>query len=171
MNNIKENEFEKIFEWTSGFEEALSLRPECWEEQQDLSEEEQEHLMNSLVVIEGIVYPEDAIDMFEHLPAEELAKIGVNLSTNEISKIMQIQLFMLQALELSVETIQEHAATLEQKRKEKLRSSPKPYLLHSKLLKKDTKCPCGSGDRFVNCCGIGGQQGKNSSSRRAEFSA
>ena len=37
MSNIRENDVEKIFEWTSGFEEALSLRPECWEEQQDLS--------------------------------------------------------------------------------------------------------------------------------------
>lgn len=160
MNDIKENEFEKIFEWTSGFEEALSLRPECWEEQQEISEEEQEHLMNSLVVVEGIVYPEDAIDMFEHLPAEELAKIGVNLSTNEISKIMQIQLFMLQALELSVETIQEHAAKLEQKRRQKLRSSTKPFLLHSRSRGKDEKCPCGSGKTFIKCCGLGGKHVK-----------
>ncbi len=160
MNDIKENEFEKIFEWTSGFEEALSLRPECWEEQQELSEEEQEHLMNSLVVIEGIVYPEDAIDMFEHLPAEELAKIGIKLSTNEISKIMQIQLFMLQALELSIETIQGHAATLEKKRREKLRSSTKPFLMYSRSHGKDEKCPCGSGKAFAKCCGIGGSRAK-----------
>jgi yecA family protein len=173
MNDIKEKDFERIFEWTSGFEEALSLRPECWEEQQDLTEEEQDHLMNSLVVVEGIVYPEDAIDMFEHLPAEELAKIGVILSTNEISKIMQIQLFMLQALELSVETIQGHAATLEKKRREKLRSSTKPFLLHSRSPGKNVKCPCGSGKTFATCCGIGGnhvkKQAKKSNVIQVEF--
>jgi yecA family protein len=160
MSDIKENEFEKIFEWTSGFEEALSLRPECWEEQEDLTDEEQDHLMNSLVVVEGIVYPEDAIDMFEHLPSEELAKIGVNLSTNDISKIMQIQLFMLQALELSVETIQVHASKLEKKRQKKLRSSTKPFLIHSRSSGKEEKCPCGSGESFAKCCGIGGKGAK-----------
>lgn len=160
MSDIKENEFEKIFEWTSGFEEALSLRPECWEEQQELTEEEQDHLMNSLVVVEGIVYPEDAIDMFDHLPAEELANIGVDLSTDEVSKIMQIQLFMLQALEISVETIQVHAAALEKRRREKLLSSTKPFLIHSKSRGKGEKCPCGSGKTFAKCCGPGGKVAK-----------
>lgn len=173
MNDIKEDDFEKIFEWTSGFEEALSLCPECWEEQQGLTEEEQDHLMNSLIVVEGIVYPEDAIDMFEHLPDEELAKVGVNLSTNEVSKIMQIQLFMLQALELSIETIQAHAATLEKKRKEKLRSAAKPFLLHSKSRGKKDMCPCGSGKSFAKCCGIAAsvskEQRKKSNVIQVEF--
>lgn len=154
MSNIKESDVEKIFEWTSGFEEALSLRPECWEEQQAFGEEEQEHLTNSLVVIEGIVYPEDAVDMFDHLSAEELATIGVDSSTDEISKILHIQLFMLQALELSVETIQTHAAALEKKRKKRIRSSAKPFDQFARFMGKNEKCPCGSGKSFAKCCGL-----------------
>ncbi len=113
MENIEEEEFEQIFEWTSGLEEALSLRPECWEEHDELSEEERDHLVNSLVVIEGIVYPEDAVDMFDHIPKKELLKMGVNMSGSDLNRVMQVQFFLLQALELSIKTIQNHAVKLE----------------------------------------------------------
>ncbi|HKJ64602.1 MAG TPA: UPF0149 family protein [Desulfopila sp.] len=152
MESIRDEDFENIVDWTSGLEEALALRPEFWDEYQGLSEDEHDLLMNSLVVVEGIVYPEDAIDMFDHLPRSEMLKIGINLSGNDIEKIAQIQYFMLQALELSVETIQDHAARLERLRREQLRASGAPFQLRSSSIGKNVDCPCGSGRKFKDCC-------------------
>jgi yecA family protein len=168
MENLKSKDFENIFDWTSGFEEALALRPECWEEYQGLSEEEHDHLMNSLVIIEGIVYPEDAIEMFDHLPRKELKKIGVNLSGSEVEKIAQIQFFMLQALELSVETIQNHAANLERNRRKEIRSSSSPFKLRSSQVGKNAPCPCGSGAKFCDCCGLPARSGPGAKSGAAK---
>lgn len=157
MENLNESDFEKVFEWTSGFEEALSLRPECWEEQNNLSDAEQEQLMNSLIVIEGIVYPEDAIDMFDHIPKEELLRLGVNPTGSSINKVMQVQFFMLQALELSVETLQAHGTKLEKIRREKVRNSSTPFAYTTSKVEQSGDCPCGSGKSFGECCGIPGK--------------
>ncbi len=154
MENIKEEEFEQVFEWTSGLEEALSLRPECWEEHDELSEEERDHLVNSLVVIEGIVYPEDAVDMFDHIPKKELLKMGVNMSGSDLNRVMQVQFFLLQALELSVKTIQNHAVKLEEKRKANLRTSRTTAILEKAIIDKNVDCPCGSGKKFSECCSL-----------------
>lgn len=162
MEAIQEKDVLGIFEWTSGFEEALSLRPECWEEHEDLAEEEQDQLMNSLVVIEGIVYPEDAMDMFTHLPPEELESLGVNISGNSMNKVIQVQLFMLQALEQSVQTIQSHGGRLEKERKKTARSSSTPFEVPTSTIEKNKKCPCYSGKLFRDCCGQTGQRSTES---------
>ncbi|MDJ0623573.1 MAG: UPF0149 family protein [Desulfocapsaceae bacterium] len=163
MKTIREKDVIGILEWTSGFEEALSLRPECWEEHRDLDEEEQDRLMNSLVVIEGIVYPEDAVDMFTHLPPEELEDMGVDISGNSANRVIQVQLFMLQALEQSIETIQSHGARQEKKRKEAARSSATPFDVPTSIIEKNKKCPCYSGKLFRDCCGKKEQSGGETS--------
>ena len=168
MENLHESDFAHIFDWASGFEEALTLRPECWEEHQGLGEEEHDHLLNSLVILEGIVYPEDAVDMFDYLPDEELSKIGVNLSGSDLEKVARIQLLMLQALGLSVETIQKHAGNLEKRRIEKIRSSSSPFKLPSSRVGKNVQCPCGSGKKFSDCCGLPPRGGKKGEARAAK---
>ncbi len=114
MDNLDEKDIEDVWDWTSGFEEALSLRPECWEEEhEDLSSEERDHLMSSLIVIEGVVHPDEAMDMFDHMSAAKLAEIGVVLPGSDTEKAMQVQVYMLQALGMAVKTIQLHGAKLQ----------------------------------------------------------
>lgn len=151
---LKDEEFTDVIEWTSGFEEALSLRPEFWEESEDLSDEEREHLTNSLIVLEGIVYPEDAIDMFDHIPKGDLLEIGIQPAKNDNERAMQVQYLMLQALELSIETIQQHGVRLEKIRKERIRNTGTRIKSLSSRIDKETMCPCGSGKKFRNCCSL-----------------
>ena len=165
MKNVQEKDVHGILEWTSGFEEALALRPEIWEEHQGEDEEEQDRLMNSQVVVEGIVYPEEAMDMFTHLPPEELESMGVDITGNSVDTIIQVQLFMLQALEQSVATIQSHGAKKEKKRKETVRSSATPFEQPTRIIKKKEKCPCHSGKLFGECCGQQKQGGKENSGK------
>lgn len=160
LSTLDDNEFGKVVEWTSGFDEALSLRPECWEEQEGLSDEELEHLTNSLIVLEGIIYPEDAVDMFDHLPKGDLVDIGVPPSLSEVDKVLHVQFFLLQALELSVETITQHGAKLEQRRKEKILSSATPFEKSSSNIERNADCPCGSGKKFKQCCSLPPQEKK-----------
>lgn len=153
MANLREGELEKILQWASGFEEALALCPHCWEESPDLSEEEHEELLNSLLVVEGIVYPEDAADIFEYVPYEELTKMGVDPADEEISKTVQIQYLMLQAFDLAVDTIVSHAAVQDEKRKREKNGATTPFEIHAGKAGKNVGCPCGSDRKFKDCCG------------------
>ncbi|MEE4239927.1 MAG: UPF0149 family protein [Desulfopila sp.] len=157
MENLGEKNAQSLLEWASGFEEALSLRPECWEECRALSDDEQDRLLNSLIIVEGLVFPEEAAAMFEHMPTEELLGIGINPAAGEAEKIAQMQFFMMQALGLAVETIQRHALALEKKKKEDIRSSTSPFRLRSSSIGKSTPCPCGSGKTIRECCGSPGE--------------
>ncbi len=154
MENLTNEDVDNVWEWTSGFDEALSLRPECWEEEQDgLSEEEIDHLMYSLIVIEGIVHPDEAMDMFDNISATELEEIGVALPDSEIEKALQVQVYLLQALGLAVETIQNHGARLQIKRQSQIRSSPVPFPVRSSKVGRNDICPCGSTKKYKDCCG------------------
>jgi len=153
MANLREGELEKVLQWASGFEEALALCPHCWEESPDLTEEEHEELLNSLLVVEGIVYPEDAADIFEYVPYEELAKMGVDPADEQISKTIQIQYLMLQAFDLAVDAIVSHAAVQDEKRKREKNGATTPFEIHAGKAGKNVGCPCGSGRKFKDCCG------------------
>lgn len=161
----QETEVHRILEWTSGLEEALALRPECWEEHEELTEEEQDQLMNSLVVIEGIVYPEEAMDMFTHLSSEELEQMDLDISGKKVDDIVQVQLFMLAALEQAIDTLQAHGARSEKRRRDMLRSSAMPFAVPTSAIEKKKKCPCYSGQLFGECCGQSGETDREGASR------
>ncbi len=154
METLSEKNVSHVWEWTSGFEEALSLRPECWEEDQErLTEDDQGHLVNSLIVIEGVAFPDQAIDMFDHISKSELTELGITLQEDEIEKVLQVQEFLLQGLELSVATIQSIGAKLDRQRQSRLRSSAIPFPGRSSTVGKNESCPCGSGRKYKTCCG------------------
>lgn len=154
MENLTDKDLNSVWEWTSGFDEALCLRPECWEEEQEgLSEEETDHLMYSLIVIEGIVEPDDAMDMFDHISSAELEEMGVTLPEGDIEKVLQVQIYLLQTLGLAVETIQNHGARLEAERQSQIRSSTVPFPVRSSTVGRNDSCPCGSTRIYKQCCG------------------
>lgn len=154
IDTMQEEEFEKVVGWSSGLEEALALYPECWEEDASLTDEEAEHLINSLIVIEGIVYPEDAQDMFDHIPKADLLEIGVDPSLHDLEKIAQVQFFMLQALELSVETLIKHGFKQDKIRKKGTGWSSQPFEKMQQRIDIEAMCPCDSTKRLGECCGI-----------------
>lgn len=153
MAHLGEGELEKVLQWASGFEEALALCPHCWEESPGLSGEEHEELLNSLLVVEGIVYPENAADIFEYVPYEELAKMGVDPADEHISRTSQVQYLMLQAFDLAVDTIVSHAVVQDEKRKRQKNGATTPFEIHSGKAGKNVSCPCGKGRKFKDCCG------------------
>ena len=153
MEKLTDKDVDSVWEWTSGFEEALALRPECWEEEQEsLTEEEQDHLIYSLIVIEGVVHPDEAMDMFDHISKAELLEIGVTPAEGEVEKALQVQVYLLQALELAVETVQNHGARLEARRQEQIRSSDVPFPVRSSVVGRNDPCPCGSAKKYKECC-------------------
>jgi yecA family protein len=153
MASLTDKDVDNVWEWTSGFEEALALRPQCWEEEQEsLTEEEQDHLIYSLIVIEGVVHPDEAMDMFDHISKAELLELGVMPAEGEAEKALQVQVYLLQALELAVETIQNHGAKLEARRQDQIRSSDVPFPVRSSVIGRNESCPCGSTKKYKECC-------------------
>ncbi len=154
MHPLNPQHVSSIIEWTAGFEEALSLRPECWEENQgELSDNEQGQLINSLIVVEGVAYPDEAIDMFDHISNSDLQELGITLQEDEIEKVLQIQDFLFQGLEQAVATIQTFGAILDKQRLQKLHNAAIPFPGRSSTVHKNETCPCGSQEINKTCCG------------------
>ncbi len=174
MKSLDPTSISNIWEWTAGFEEALALRPQCWEEDYEgMSESEQGQLVNSLIVIEGVAYPDEAMDMFDHIPENELQELGITLEADEIDKVMQAQDFLLQGLEQAVITIQHFAVMNDRRRLQDLHSTSAPFPGRSSAVQKNEPCPCGSERAYSKCCGssrgqmdtIAGQGKKESSGK------
>lgn len=115
LETLEREELEEVIEWTSGFEEALALRPELWEPDIDtrLNAMQQEELFFSMMVIQGLVDPVEIMPFFEKLPDEVFAEAFETLHVEEENRELQIQAFLLATLPLSVQTLQDHAVSVQ----------------------------------------------------------
>lgn len=116
LETLEEHGLEEVLEWVSGFEEALSLRPEIWEpsDDKDLAPKQLEELFFSMMVIQGLVDPVEVMPFFEKLPDEMFAEAFVTFNPDVDNKELQIQAFLLATLPLAIQTLQNHAAAMEE---------------------------------------------------------
>ncbi len=105
-----DEEFIEIIDWVAGMDDALSLRPEIWDEYEWMDEMELENLTNALIIFDGIIFPDDAVGVFDDFSETELMETGLFTATDDNEKIIQIQLFMMNALDVAVTCLLEHAA-------------------------------------------------------------
>ena len=135
VEEMKEEDLEEIFEWVSGFEEALCLRPDFWEPDahQDMPEQAQEELFYSMMVIQGLVDIEEAMPFFSKLPDEVFAEMFDTSITDKQDKEMQLIGFLVATLPLSIQTLQGHAEYIAVN----LPKTSAPVQLHPALHKKD----------------------------------
>ena len=141
-----EDDLIPIQAWVVGFEEALSLRSECWYEE-DLPEtitEDQEELMTSLSVIEGIANPLEASALFE-----------AKFENDDQSTQLIASLFVI--LPAAIDSIMAHASMLEEKRQQHLlaHSPGPPQIRAAPKIGRNAPCPCGSGKKYKKCCLLG----------------
>jgi yecA family protein len=156
IEKLKESQFETLYEWVSGFEEALALREELWdpEEYPDLTDRKKEELYHSMMTIQGLVDPVEVMDYFQNMPDELFKEAFSGTGTELNDREVQIQLFLMASLPLAIETFLEHAHIVEKKRQQQLikrADSPTPPL--SVKVGRNAPCPCNSGKKFKKCCG------------------
>ncbi|MFT5730118.1 MAG: yecA family protein [Desulforhopalus sp.] len=116
--NLEELDSEKIedlYAWVSGFEEAITLKEELWdpEENDNIPEQLVEQLYHSLMTIQGLVDPAEVMDFFENMPKEAFQEVFPNRDESPENREMQVQMFLLASLPLAVETLQIHARRIE----------------------------------------------------------
>jgi yecA family protein len=116
--NLEELDSEKIedlYAWVSGFEEAITLKEELWdpEENDNIPEQLVEQLYHSLMTIQGLVDPAEVMDFFENMPKEAFQEVFPNRDESPENREMQVQMFLLASLPLAVETLQIHAKRIE----------------------------------------------------------
>ncbi|MFT5702133.1 MAG: yecA family protein [Desulforhopalus sp.] len=111
LNELNSEAVEELYDWVSGFEEALTLNEEAWdpEEYDDLPEQLVQQLYHSLMTIQGLVDPEEVMDFFENMPTEAFQEVFPEADSSPEDREMQIQMFLLASLPLAVETLQNHA--------------------------------------------------------------
>ena len=156
IEKLKDNQFETLYEWVSGFEEALALREELWdpEEHPDLSDRKKEELYHSMMTIQGLVDPVEVMDYFEDMPDELFQEAFSGMDTEQNDREVQIQLFLMASLPLAIDTFQEHAQIIEKKRQQQLTRRPaSPIPIRSAKIGRNAPCPCNSGKKFKKCCG------------------
>lgn len=120
IRQLDRGELEKLYEWISGFEEALALRDDLWDPEQHphLPEQTKHELYHSLMTIQGLVEPMDVMDFFENLPDEVFEEAFPGMENEFESRELQIQMFLLASLPLSIQTLQKHAANLLKRQKQ-----------------------------------------------------
>ncbi|PIE72035.1 MAG: hypothetical protein CSA20_09870 [Deltaproteobacteria bacterium] len=122
LQDMGEEDLERLYLWTSGFEEALSLRDELWEpdEYPNLSDARKQELFHSLMTINGLVDPMAAIDFFDNIPKKAFTEMLPHMDPDETSREALIQMFLLSSLPISVETLVDHSRMVEMKRQNQL---------------------------------------------------
>lgn len=115
LHDMDPEDIEEIYSWASGFEEALALNDELWdpEEYPELPEHTKQKVYHSLMTVEGLVDPTEVMDVFENLPDEAFAEVFPDMDASPDSREMQIQMFLLASLPLAVETLQNHARSVQ----------------------------------------------------------
>lgn len=117
INELNERELEQLYDWVSGFEEALALREEIWdpEDNAQLQKRAKEELYHSLMTIQGLVDPMEVMDFFEKLPDEIFKETFPDMDTQLTDREEQVQMFLLSSLPLAVTTLKKHAYAMQKK--------------------------------------------------------
>lgn len=151
LDILHDDQLETVYGWVSGFEEALALREELWdpEEYPKMANGKKEDLMHSLMTIQGLVDPTDMLEMFEKLPDEVFHEAFPNMTGEFADRELQIQVFLLATLPLSIETLQKHARSIDKKRRKKAGGSPIPIPIRPTKADQDNGCSCPGGG---SCC-------------------
>ena len=161
--SLEEDRLITVYEWVSGLDEALNLRAPLWEPEffPKLNKTRKEELYLSLMIIEGLVEPDQVMDFFDKLPDEFLRESFPGMANESMDRDMQIQIFLLASLPLAVRTLQEHARSIEKKR----RGGNQPVKLS--LLRPAARRPdpspcggCGSAGQSGSCCEAGAGKAK-----------
>ena len=154
IDKLQDDQFAALYEWVSGFEEAIALREELWdpEEYPDLSDQKKEELYHSMMTIQGLVDPVEVMEYFEDMPDElfQEAFSGVDMDLND--REAQIQIFLLASLPLAIETFQEHARTVLKKRRRQRTGPGVPIPIRTAKTESNAPCSCSSKEKFKKCC-------------------
>ena len=152
LDTLHDDQLEAVYGWVSGFEEALVLREELWdpEEYPQLANQKKEDLMHSIMTIQGLVDPTDMLEMFEKLPDDVFHDAFPNVTGEFADREVQIQVFLLATLPLSIETLQKHSRSVAKKRQKKTGGKPIPIPIRPAKTDQDEGCSCPGGG---SCCG------------------
>ncbi len=155
IEGLQDSQFAALYEWVSGFEEAIALCEELWdpEEYPELSDEKKEELYHSMMTIQGLVDPMEAMEYFEDMPDELFQEAFSGMDMELGDREAQIQIFLLASLPLAIETFQEHARAVDKKRQRQLSRSGGPIPIRAIKVGRNDPCPCDSGKKFKKCCG------------------
>ncbi|MCP3892891.1 MAG: YecA family protein [Desulfobulbaceae bacterium] len=116
IQQLEGESLEELYEWVSGFEEAIALREDLWdpEEHPGMLERKKQELYHSLMTVQGLVEPMEAIEFFEQLPDEIFKEVFPEGEANSQDRELEIQMFLLASLPLSIQTLMDHAKNLQE---------------------------------------------------------
>lgn len=114
VEDLQDKNLEELLEWSYGFEEALALRPEIWEpdDDSDDSDNKQEELFFSMMVLQGLNDPAEIMPFFEKIPAEIFSETFANFDPDDDDRELQVQAFLIATLPLAIQTLQDYGARL-----------------------------------------------------------
>ncbi|MBU1566158.1 MAG: UPF0149 family protein [Proteobacteria bacterium] len=147
LDTLRDDMLEAVYGWVSGFEEALALREEMWdpEEYPKLADRKKEELIHSIMTIQGLVDPTEMLDMFENLPDDVFRDAFPGVVGEFPDREVQIQVFLLATLPLTIETLQDHARSVDKKRRKKAGGKTIPIPIRPVKTDQDDGCSCPGG--------------------------
>jgi yecA family protein len=133
IGEMNDKKMEQLYEWVSGFEEAVALREEVWdpEEYPDLAERQREELYHAMLTIQGLVDPSEVIEFFDTLPDDLFQEAFPDIAPPFDDRETRIQMLLLASLPLTIATLMAHSRGVAEKPPPSLRLMPSRSPRHS----------------------------------------
>ena len=156
LSRLKKKDFDSMYLWTDGFDEALALRPEIWEPEEMLflSEEKADSVFFSLMIIAGITDPEASQEFFATIPDEIFQEAFPDFDPETEERETQLFAFLLASLPLAFATLQDYARSISKKSPSPKKRAKKPIPIRSAAASPTPSCGgCGSSKEQSSCAG------------------
>ncbi|MEE4137685.1 MAG: UPF0149 family protein [Desulforhopalus sp.] len=126
IGEMNDKMMEKLYEWVSGFEEAVALREEVWdpEEYPEMAERQREELYHAMLTIQGLVDPSEVIEFFDTLPDDLFQEAFPDIAPPFDDRETRIQMLLLASLPLTIATLMAHSRGVTEKPPPSLRLVP-----------------------------------------------
>lgn len=108
------HQVEEVYEWVSGFEEALALREELWdpEEYSTMPEQKKLELFEAVMTLRALIDPEEFGEFFDRIPEEAFEELFPSIDDEEMSREELVIGLLLGSIPRSVLILQNHAELL-----------------------------------------------------------
>jgi yecA family protein len=133
IGEMNDKKMEQLYEWVSGFEEAIALREEVWdpEEHPEMTERQREELYHAMLTIQGLVDPSEVIEFFDTLPDDLFQEAFPDIAPPFDDRETRIQMLLLASLPLTIATLMTHSRGVAEKPPPSLRLVPSRSPRHS----------------------------------------
>ncbi len=154
LDNPRDVKLNEIFDWAYGLFEALMLRDEIWDfdQQDNLTDHEKDDLNVHLTLIEALIYSELREELLSKETRKSMHETIEKETEHSISEDQAIDIVLLTQLPHAISELIKYAHRVDDERKAAMLQQYNHQTISQKKTGRNQPCPCGSGKKYKKCC-------------------